>query len=149
MSYDIHLLDPVTKETAEVPGHLMIGGTYKADYHPETGTFTPALNTEAHLNITYNYGSYYREIYEEGIRTIYGLSGADSIRILEKMIEHIRNTYQVNGVWISTKRTITIYYDENNQLIEDIIEILRAKGKCREKLILYLQQDIWNTPQVP
>lgn len=26
------------------------------DYHPESGTFRPALNTEASLNITYNYG---------------------------------------------------------------------------------------------
>ena len=47
MSYDIYLKEPVTGEVANVPGHLMIGGTYKADYHQETGTFTPALNTEA------------------------------------------------------------------------------------------------------
>lgn len=53
MSYDIHLKDPVTEEIAKVPGHLMAGGTFRADYHPETGTFTPALNTEANLNITY------------------------------------------------------------------------------------------------
>ena len=33
MSYDIYLKDPVTGEAANVPGHLMIGGTYKADYH--------------------------------------------------------------------------------------------------------------------
>lgn len=72
MSYDIYLKDPVTNEVAEVPGHLMIGGTYKADYHPETGTFTPALNTEAHLNITYNYAPYYREVYpDNGIRSVY------------------------------------------------------------------------------
>ena len=56
MSYDIYLREPVTGEVANVLGHLMIGGTYKADYHPETGTFTPALNTDAHLNVTYNYG---------------------------------------------------------------------------------------------
>lgn len=37
MSYDISLKDPVTNIVAEVPGHLMIGGTYNADYHPETG----------------------------------------------------------------------------------------------------------------
>lgn len=37
MSYDISLNDPVTDEPASVPGHLMHGGTYKADYHPETG----------------------------------------------------------------------------------------------------------------
>ena len=65
MSYDIYLRDPVTGETAGVPGHLMVGGTFRAEYHPETGTFTPALNTEAHLNITYNYGSYYYEAAEE------------------------------------------------------------------------------------
>ena len=75
MSYDIELRDPVTNEVAEVPGHLMRGGTYKADYHPETGTFTPALNAEAHLNITYNYSSYYCEVYpDDGIRTIYGMT---------------------------------------------------------------------------
>ena len=47
MSYDIYLKEPVTGEVANVPGYLMIGGTYKADYHQENGTFTPALNTEA------------------------------------------------------------------------------------------------------
>ena len=87
MSYDIRLKDPVTEETAQVPGHLMIGGTYRADYHPETGTFTPALNTYADLNITYNYSGYYYEIYpEKGIRTIYGMSGYDSIAVLTQMI---------------------------------------------------------------
>ena len=33
MSYDIYLKEPVTGEVANVPGYLMIGGTYKADYH--------------------------------------------------------------------------------------------------------------------
>lgn len=36
-----------------------------ADYHPESGVFTPALNTEAWLNITYNYGHYYYEVNKE------------------------------------------------------------------------------------
>lgn len=84
MSYDIYLKDPAAGKTAEVPGHLMCGGTYKADYHPESETFTPALNIEADLNITYNYGHYYYEIYkEDGIRAIYGVSGFDSILMLE------------------------------------------------------------------
>ncbi len=90
MSYDIYLKDPVTKKTAEVPGHLMRGGTFMANYHPESGTFTPALNTEAWLNITYNYGHYYYEVNkEEGIRGIYGKTGLDSIPILEGMITFI------------------------------------------------------------
>lgn len=58
-----------------------------ADYHPESGVFTPALNTEAWLNITYNYGHYYYEVNkEEGIREIYGKTGLDSIPILGEMI---------------------------------------------------------------
>lgn len=109
MSYDIYLEDPVTGTTAEVPGHLMRGGTYKADYHPERGTFTPALNTEAHLNITYNYGRYYSEIYkEEGIRTI-----------LDKK-------YKKKGEWITTKRSKIIYYDKAGKEI-DIIETIMHK----------------------
>ena len=53
MGYSIYLNDPVTGEIARVPGHFMIGSTYKAEYHPETGNFTPAVNVEAELNITY------------------------------------------------------------------------------------------------
>ncbi len=94
---------PVTSEVTEVPGHLMIGGTYRADYHPETGTFTPALNTEAHLNVTYNYGRYYSEVYEEGTRKIYGMSGVDSIPILENMISGITKKYKKGDAWISSK----------------------------------------------
>lgn len=125
MSYDIHLKDPVTQETAEVPGHLMIGGTYRADYHPETKTFTPALNTEAWLNITYNYGRYYREVYERGIRTIYGMSGLDSLSVLEKMINYLEGKYKIKGEWISTKRKKTICYDRNGKVIEDIAILLQ------------------------
>ena len=61
MSYDITLKDPVTHETCEVPAHLLTGGTYAAEYHEEDGTFTPKPITEAWLNITYNYSSYFRE----------------------------------------------------------------------------------------
>ena len=128
MSYDIHLKDPVTGETATVPGHLMIGGTYKADYHPETGTFTPALNTEADLNITYNYSSYYYETYEEnGIRTIYGMSGIDSIPVLEKMILCIEEKYKKNGEWIVSNRKKTAYYDKNDNEI-DLCDVVFEKA---------------------
>ena len=103
MSYDIYLKEPVSDEVAKVPGHLMIDGTYKADYHPESGIFTPALNTEAHLNITYNYGRYYKGVYDKGIRQIYGMSGVDSIPVLEHMITEITNKYKNGKRWINTK----------------------------------------------
>lgn len=77
MSYDITLNDPITKEPIEIAdAHFMRGGTYAVG-----GT------NRLWLNITYNYGFlYYRVIGEEGIRTIYGMSGAESIPILEKAI---------------------------------------------------------------
>ena len=74
MSYDIRLIDPVTREAieAEAP-HLMQGGTYV-----QGGT------TELWLNVTYNYGKHYRRVMgDDGIRAIYGMTGAESIPILE------------------------------------------------------------------
>lgn len=45
MSYDIHLNDPVTKQTIELENpHFMRGGTYAID-----------VTKELSLNITYNY----------------------------------------------------------------------------------------------
>ena len=131
MSYDLYLKEPVTGEVASVPGHLMIGGTYRADYHPETGTFTPALNTEAHLNITYNYGEYFREVYEEGIRKIYGMSGIDSIPVLENMIAGIIKKYKAGDTWISSKRTKILCFDEEGNEVDPIQAILHIPEKLR------------------
>lgn len=134
MSYDISLNDPVTGQAAVVPGHLMYGGTYKADYHPETGEFTPALNTEAELNITYNYSDYYYAAYPDlGIRTIYGVSGLDSVPILENMIEHIKKEYYKDGDWIYTKRTIRRYFNEFGKEIKDPLEYILHDKKYEVK----------------
>lgn len=78
MSYDIELRDPITREVLEVdePHHLR-GGTYKV-----------GGNTELHLNITYNYAQhYYRTMGEKGIRTIYGMTGAESLPVLRSAAE--------------------------------------------------------------
>jgi hypothetical protein len=78
VSYDIDLVDPITKRTLLLDkNHHMIGGTYAIG-----GT------KECSLNITYNYGRhYYRVIGEDGIRTIYGMTGASSIPVLEAAAE--------------------------------------------------------------
>ena len=136
MSYDIYLREPVTGEVANVPGHLMIGGTYKV-YHPETRTFMPALNTDAHLNVTYNYGCYYREVYENGIREIYGMQGVDSISVLENMISAISDKYKKNDTWLSTKCTKIIYYDEEGNELENILVFLKQKVSAKEEIIEY------------
>ena len=84
MSYDIRLVDPVTKDTIQFDSpHAMKGGTYAVG-----GT------TEAWLNITYNYARwYYKESVfpdngedRSGIRSIYDMSGADSIPVLKHAI---------------------------------------------------------------
>lgn len=85
MSYDINLLDPVTKDTIILEStHQIRGGMYAIG-----GT------QKAWLNITYNYADWYykpgvfpdRGEDRSGIRTIYGMSGAESIPILKRAIE--------------------------------------------------------------
>ena len=84
MSYDIQLKDRVTGEVLKTDHpHFMRGGTY-------------ALNgtTELWLNVTYNYGRIYSRkdvLGEEGIRSIYGKSGAESIPILQKAISALKD----------------------------------------------------------
>lgn len=93
MSYDISLLDPVTRTVLELDApHHMRGGTYMVG-----GT------TEASLNVTYNYARHYERVFggeqptsrfdrifggteKSGIRSIYGLTGAESIPVLNAAI---------------------------------------------------------------
>lgn len=87
MSYDIKLCDPVNGEALHAKfKHEMCGGKYAVG-----GT------EELWLNVTYNYAKwYYRpgvfsEKGEDGIRKIYGISGAESIPILEKAIRALES----------------------------------------------------------
>ena len=95
MSYDIRLCDPVTKETLVLDEpHFMRGGTYALG-----GT------KELWLNVTYNYSNfYYRSgvFGERGIRTIYGLTGAESIPILTKAIGALGDDIDPN-YWAATE----------------------------------------------
>ena len=82
MSYDILLKDPVTMETIKTKEpHFMRGGTYAIG-----GT------TELWLNVTYNYGKIFRRpevLGEAGIRSIYGMTGAESIPVLQNAIANL------------------------------------------------------------
>ena len=95
MSYDLTLRDPVTKETLTLDTpHYMTGGTYAIG-----GT------TELWLNITYNYGKIYSQpnlFGEEGIKSLMGLSGAESIPILEKAISELGDDVDPN-YWNATE----------------------------------------------
>lgn len=87
MSYDIYLNDPVSGEplVLDFPHHMR-GGTYQLGGCPV-----------AHLNVTYNYSMHYCRVFQpvlregsaapvQGIRTIYGLTGAESLPVLDTAI---------------------------------------------------------------
>lgn len=120
MSYDIRLKDPVTQETLQLEDvHQMKGGMYALG-----GT------KEAWLNITYNYADWYYKpdvfpdygefdsgIRRSGVRSIYGLSGADSIPVLQHAISALESMAEdiseeerqnceeqgVTGYWMPTR----------------------------------------------
>lgn len=77
MSYDIDLCDPVTGVALELDdAHHIRGGTYCVG-----GT------RYASLNVTYNYSRhFYRVMGEKGIRTLYGMTGAASLPVLDAAI---------------------------------------------------------------
>lgn len=88
MSYDISLRDPVTQETLQSDARHQITG----------GTYALAGTKELWLNITYNYARWYTKpgVFQEneeseGIRTIYGMSGAESIPVLKNAIRTLEN----------------------------------------------------------
>ena len=101
MSYNISLIDPVSREELELDSpHFMRGGTYAVG-----GT------TKACLNITYNYADQFRKVFpEEGIRVLYGMTGADSIPVLQSAINKLGNDID-EDYWKSTegnaKRALT------------------------------------------
>jgi len=101
MSYDISLRDPVTKRVLQLDEpHHMRGGSYQIG-----GTF------RAELNITYNYAKHYvRVIGIDGIRSLYGKTGAESIPMLKMAIAELGDDVNEN-YWDPTegnaKRALT------------------------------------------
>ena len=96
MSYDISLCDPVTHDTLHANSSHFIGG----------GTQTIGGTNEFWLNVTYNYGHIYRRedvLGEEGIRAIYGKTGAESIPMLEKAIAALGDDVDNNDYWHATE----------------------------------------------
>lgn len=80
MSYDIYLIDPVTRKTIE----------FETPHQVKGGTYIIGGTSIAWLNITYNYGShYYRVFGDKGVRTIYGMTGTESIPILKDAISKL------------------------------------------------------------
>lgn len=93
MSYDIELVHPVTREVLELEApHDMRGGTYCL-----------GGSKEARLNVTYNYCKHFvRVLGVKGIRSIYSLTGAESIPVLKLAISQLADDVS-SDYWASTE----------------------------------------------
>ena len=95
MSWDISLTDRVTGEVLHSDSpHMMRGGTFMLG-----GT------TELWLNITYNYSKVYHRdsvFGKDGIGTIFGMTGLESIPLLEKAIHALGDDVSKN-YWEATE----------------------------------------------
>lgn len=90
MSYDIELLDPITKKVIEINDpHFLRGGTYKL-----------GGSTELTLNITYNYSKFLHQVlqpkttpseFKSGIRSLYGMTALEATPILETAISTLKD----------------------------------------------------------
>lgn len=90
MSYDINLLDPITKEVIEInDAHFLRGGTYQM-----------GGSKELTLNITYNYSEILHRViqpkntpseYKAGIRSLYGMTALEAVLILEAAILNLKD----------------------------------------------------------
>ena len=152
MSYDISLVDPVTKEQLHSDvAHDMRGGTYQIG-----GT------TELWLNVTGNYSRYYNEAtegdnrfaHEEisgynkdftpgplvtlyGIQGIYGKTGAESIPMIKDMIDRIEQKYKTdNREWVVSRRERKVYFDENGVCM-DLHAAIKSGRLNTEKTVEY------------
>ena len=94
MSYDIKLVDPIMKE--------QLHSDTKHEIHG--GLYAIGGVTELWLNVTYNYANHYYRVMDtdKGIRVIYGMSGAESIPVLQKAIDQLGDDVS-DDYWAETE----------------------------------------------
>ena len=159
MSYDIELINRKTKQPLLLSQPQYIrGGTVKAELD-ENGNLIQAKETEASINITYNYNHSYVEATRDdrrffkqeadaegnvmessaGIRGLYGKTAAESLPMLTDMIERIKRKYmdQETGKWSVTKRKKVHFYDENGVEYKDPINAILNSLPYRKEEEVY------------
>lgn len=77
MSYDISLVCKCCGQTLHAPENFSV---------PNGGTYAVGGSSELWLNVTYNYSKHYGAMGPKGIREIYGLTGTESLPVLERGI---------------------------------------------------------------
>jgi hypothetical protein len=98
MSYDVYLRDKDTHNpTVLDEKHKWQGGTYELG-----GSQT------AEFNVTYNYGAILRDVLPpQGIRTLYGLTGNESMPLLRKAIATLGNDAS-KDYWDATEGNVKV-----------------------------------------
>jgi hypothetical protein len=93
MSYDLSLTDAATGTTLEVADKHNIAG----------GTYVLGGSTLLELNVTYNYSKHYYKIMgEKGIRTLYSMTGKESLPVLANAIAALNDDVS-SDYWEATE----------------------------------------------
>ena len=111
MSYDINLIDPITKKTIVINDpHFIRGGTYQL-----------GGSNKLTLNITYNYAKIMHHVlqpelvpsltpkntdkYDTGIRSLYGMTALEATPILEDAINKLADDVS-DDYWQATEGNV-------------------------------------------
>lgn len=86
MSYDIYLKDPVSGDILYSDEKLDIKG----------GTYALGGTNELWINITYNYSEHFYRVLKGGIRSIYGMTGEESLPKLKMAVEQLKDNVSSN-----------------------------------------------------
>lgn len=117
MSYDVELTEPVLEGKETVYKRIVF--PFKHDM--KGGTYALGGTNEAWLNITYNYAPIFKKIFgEEGIRTIYGKSGEETIPLFEKGI-----------LYLGDEDIDVDYWKATNGNVKAVLEQLLALARLR------------------
>jgi len=93
MSYDIALHEPVTGDVIELDD----------THHIKGSNYVIGGTRDAWLSVTYNYSKHFRKVMgDDGIRTIYSMTGAESIPVIEDAISQLGDD-ATDDYWESTE----------------------------------------------
>lgn len=132
MSYDLEIIDKNTRKvkTLSTP-RLIRSGTVPVEY--VNGKYNQIEQTEAEINVTYNYVMYFEEAtkddehfahpsainpgtIEYGIRGLSGKTACESLPMIADMIERLTRKYRdKDGNWLKSERTKIQYITENGE----------------------------------
>lgn len=157
MSYDLEIIDKNTKKvkTLSTP-RLIRSGTVPAEY--ANGKCVQIEQTEAEMNITYNYAMYFQEatrgderfaypsiinpeVTEYGIRGLDGKTVCESLPMIADMIEKIAEKYRdENGNWLRGKRTKTQYITEDGEKVDFWYAMSHEANTTRKVINYYVSE---------